>query len=380
MSAAPLRVGFDATAAAEPRPTGVGLSLAHLVRALRELTPAAGLELEVCYRLSRLRRRAHFLPGPARLFHERWSVLLARRLAVWHGADSRLPRFAGPALVATVHDLSARREGFSTPRFRATRERHWAAVAARADLVVTYTRAVRAEVARELGLAPERVAVVPLAPSEALAPPDAEAVRRAAREHLGERPYVLCLGELSRRKNTVGAVTAFAAAGAALGETALALVGPPGHGAEEALEAAERLGVAGRVRWLRYLPASEVAALLAGARALLFPTRYEGFGMPVLEAFRAGVPVVASDAASVVEVAGGAAVHAAPDDADALGRALVAVLEDPARAAELVARGRARLAAFTWERSAERLVAVYRAAAAGGPAPAFEAAPRAASS
>ncbi len=364
----PLRVGVDATAAAHPRPTGVGLSLAHLVAALRALAPDGGVSLEVCYRLSRLRRRAHFLPGPARLFHDRWSVLLARRLDVWHGADSRLPRFGGPALVATVHDLSARRPGFAPDRFRATRERHWAGVAARADLVITYTEAVRQEVGAELGVPLERIGVVPLAPTSALAAPDAQATRRA-RARLDDRPYVLCLGERSRRKNTAGAVAAFAAAGPALADHLLVLVGPPGHGAEETEAAIARHALAERVRVLEYLPAAEVAALLGGAAAFLFPTRYEGFGMPVLEAFRAGVPVVASSAPSVVEVAGGAALHRDPDDAEGLGAALGEAVRDRERAAALVAAGRQRAASFTWRRSAEGLLAVYRAAAAGGPAP-----------
>jgi glycosyltransferase involved in cell wall biosynthesis len=180
---------------------------------------------------------------------------------------------------------------------------------------------------------------------------------------------VLCLGERSWRKNTEGAVRALAAAGPALAKHALVLVGPPGHGAEAASEAVSRLGLAERVVVADYVARPEVAALLARADALVFPTRYEGFGMPVLEAFEAGVPVVASRDPSVLEVAGGAALHADADDVDALAAHLARVVEDRALRADLVARGRARAAAFTWDAAGKKLARVYRAARARAAAP-----------
>ncbi|MGE0710510.1 MAG: glycosyltransferase family 4 protein [Planctomycetota bacterium] len=364
----PLRVGVDASAAAVPQPTGVGLAIAGQVAALRRRPEIA---LDILYRLSRLKRRSAFLPGPSGVFHERWSLLLARRLDVFHGPDTRLPRFAGPALVTTIHDLSARRPGFASPGFRATRERHWADAAARASLLVTYTAAIASEVSRELSIPRERIAVVPLAPAGDAARPAPAAVEEARARHAGGDPYVLCLGELSARKNTATAVRAFAAA-SARGHRLL-LVGPMGHGADEVEAAVREAGLGERVARAGYLPAAEVAALLAGAAAFLFPTRYEGFGLPVLEAFAAGAPVVTSHDPAVLEVAGGAARHAPADDPRALGDALAAVLEDQAEATRLRAAGRARASAFTWERTAVRLLAVYEAARAGQPAPQWRA-------
>src|SRR5687768_17188520 len=160
-----LTIGFDLSCAATPRPTGVGLAAAHLARALREAAPGAGVDLQaLCRWTRRAGRRAHaaaLCGGPVRRFDDRWSLLLARRLDVFHGPDARLPAFRGPALVATVHDLSARRTGFADERFRRTREAHWREVTARADVIVTYTHAVKAEVAAGLGVPAERIAVVP---------------------------------------------------------------------------------------------------------------------------------------------------------------------------------------------------------------------------
>lgn len=352
----PLRVGLDASAAAVPQPTGVGLCIGELARAVGERRE---IDLSVLYRLSRAKRRAHFLPGAARLFHGRWSLLLARELDVFHGPDTRLPEFRGPALVATVHDFSARQPGFASSRFRATREEHWRRVAARADLVVTYTAAVRNEVQRELGIPLERIAVCPLAPTRQSLGATPEAVAAAQQKHAGGAPYVLVLGERSARKNTLNAVRAFAAAG--LEDHRLVLVGPRGHGVEELEDEVSRLGE--RVVQPDYLPAEEVAALLKGARVFFFPTRYEGFGMPLLEGFAAEVPVVTGDAASVLEVSGGAARSAASEDVEGLAKALEELSRDEELRREHVDRGRKRLRDFSWEASAERLETIYRAAA-----------------
>ena len=355
-----LSVAIDATAAAAARPTGVGRAIAELVAGLRA-APPAGSELEVVYRLSRWRRRRHFLPPPAGLFHDRLSWRLAQRVQVFHGPDARLPRFNGPRFVATIHDFSARRSDFAKERFRQTREAHWQGAAERAAAIVTYTEAIKREVVESLGVDPQRVAVVPLAPANA--PPTPQAIQ-AVRSKVGTDPFVLVLGEVSARKNTLGALLAFERA--QLGpRTKLVVAGPDGRFGEPFYLSPRRVALGDRLVRLPYLPAAEVGALLTLARALLFPTRYEGFGMPVLEAFAQGVPVVTSDDPSVLEVAGGAGWHADADDVEELAEALrQAVAEGPAREARVTA-GRLRAEGFSWARSASKLWDVYRAVAAG---------------
>jgi glycosyltransferase involved in cell wall biosynthesis len=352
-----LRVGLDASAAAVKKPTGVAVAIRSLAVALAALPAEEELTLEVLYRLSRVKRRSTFLPG-GRLFHPRFSILLARRLDVIHGPDARLPRLRGPALVATIHDLSVRKDArFAEESFRSTRARHWEDTVRRADRLVVYTEAVKRDVARELGFAAEKIDVVPLAPAGDVP------------LETPKRDHVLVLGELSARKNTLGAIRAFARArekSAAARSLGLLLVGPDGHGAAEIHDEIARQPFVKHAGWL---PDEELRAALASARVLLFPSRSEGFGLPLLEAFRAGVPVVASRDASLVEVAGGAALHADAADEEALAAHLVSVLEDAATAESLVARGRARAAEFSWERSARALAKVYRAARSANGAP-----------
>src|SRR5579872_6908597 len=161
-----LRVGLDASASAVKKPTGVAVAIRALAAALAALPATEEIELLPLYRLSRVKRRSTFLPG-ARVFHPRFSLLLARKLDVIHGPDARLPRLRGPALVATIHDLSVKKDArFSEASFVETRARHWADTAARADRLVVYTEAVKKDVVRELGFAAERIDVVPLAPAE----------------------------------------------------------------------------------------------------------------------------------------------------------------------------------------------------------------------
>ncbi len=352
-----LRVGLDASAAAVKKPTGVAVAIRSLALALRALPASEGVTLEVLYRLSRVKRRSTFLDG-AHLFHPRFSVLLARRLDVIHGPDARLPRLRGPALVATIHDLSVRKDArFAEESFRSTRARHWEDAVRRADRLVVYTEAVKQDVIRELRFPAERIDVVPLAPRIIPSAP------REPSESRGREPgHVLVLGELSARKNTLGALRAFARArelSAAVKGLELILVGPDGHGAEAVHDELRRSSFARHMGWIAD---DELRAKLTAARALLFPSRSEGFGLPLLEAFAAGTPVVASRDGSLVEVAGGAALHADADDVEGLARHLVSVVEDRAAADALVARGRARVAGFTWARSARALAATYRAA------------------
>jgi glycosyltransferase involved in cell wall biosynthesis len=129
----------------------------------------------------------------------------------------------------------------------------------------------------------------------------------------------------------------------------------PAHAA-----AITRAGLDGRVRWLGQVPRENLPALMSDADAVVYPSLYEGFGFPPLEAMAAGTPVVASNASCLPEVLGDAAMLVDPHDAAALGRALESALTDHALRQRLVAAGRARAATFTWERCAELTVEAYR--------------------
>jgi len=197
-----------------------------------------------------------------------------------------------------------------------------------------------------------------MAPGSAfVAPADAEAARRLVAERFGiDRPYVLVVGENSPNKSHATAIAAFAQAAA----PAYRLVLLHRLGRSGPLKRlASALGIADRVVWLTSAPGDEVVLLMQGAQVLMQPSRYEGFGLPVIEAMASGCPVIASDIPALREVSAGAAVLVPPGDADAFARALRQVLASPEHRRSLTEAGIVRARAFSWDRTARETSAVY---------------------
>jgi len=212
-------------------------------------------------------------------------------------------------------------------------------LARKAGLVLTVSEFSKRELVDALGAPPERVVVVPNGVDERFHPgADVESARMALRL---KYPYVLAVGTRIARKNLGG----LEAAARALVDRGVELVAA---GSARAYMRDE-----GRtpVRALGYVPEEHLPGLYAGAEALIMPSLYEGFGLPVIEAMASGTPVVAADRAALPEVAGGAALLFDPDDPDAAGAALERALDDPG---DLRARGLERAAGFTWRATAER--------------------------
>ena len=274
-----------------------------------------------------------------------------------------LPRTSA-ATVLTLHDV----QHIDLPRLFPAAERAWRRfaydrAARRASLVVTPSEHARTRGIEALGLDPERVVAIPHgidASRFSAAGKDDE--RLLADLRLPPR-FVVYPANLWPHKNHGRLVDALART--ADDELALVLTGET-YGRLPALEAhAERLGVAHRLRHLGYLPGAKVAALYRAARAMVFPSLYEGFGSPPLEAMACGVPVASSTRASLAEVVGDAAARFDPDDPAAIAAAIDRVTADESERARLIAAGRQRAAGFTWERSARAHVRAYERATAG---------------
>lgn len=312
----------------------------------------------------------HALPLPRRALVAAWErglgpAVPCGRDGLVHAFTPLAPPRRGRPLVVTVHDaVPWTHPDTLTARGVAWHRRAVERAAREADLLVVPTQAVADELRHHVGrrgavLAdPDRVLVVGEGVSGALvAPPEPVLTERAAALGLPDR-YLLTVATLEPRKGLAELVAALARPGAPA--LPLLCVGQPGWGGTDPRAVAASCGLGeGRVRVLGRVPDADLAVLLARATAVVVPSRAEGFGLPLLEAFAAGAPVVASRAAALVEVAGGAARHTDLDP-DALALALREVVEDDALRDHLVAAGRARAAAFTWEGAATRLWAAYR--------------------
>src|SRR5690606_8033110 len=155
----------------------------------------------------------------------------------------------------------------------------------------------------------------------------------------------------------------------------LVLTGGEGPAEQEVVDEITRLGLRSRVRRTGLIPRRDVMAIVRGAVAMVFPSRYEGFGLPVLEGMSVGTPVLASDAGALPEVAGDAACVLPVDEPEAWTAAMSRMLEDGAERQRLAAAGRARAASFTWSHTADRVFAAYRAVGRDAAAPAVPPAP-----
>lgn len=376
-----MRAVIDARPALDPRRTGVGHYTDRLLRHLPAADPDGEYVAWYLHARGLLRPRRFFpdVPGleehasrfPARVFGPLSTRLGWPRVStpfdVLLATNFVPPQTRRRGVVLVVHDLAFERFPETAPHHDARWRRRFASWLVAAESVIVPSSATRADLVDAFDVDATRVSVVPLGADRFArpAPGAVEAVRR--RLGVPEGPYVLFVGGIEPRKNLERLVRAFAAL---VGDVSGALVIAGGAvpwdpTADERLGAAiAGLPEAARSRVVRtgYVSAEQKTGLLAGATVLAYPSLAEGFGLPVLEGFAAGVPVLTSATSSLPEVAGDAAMLVSPD-VDAIAEGLRRLLEDAGLRERLVAAGTERVRAFTWGRCASQTAAVLHRAA-----------------
>lgn len=357
-----LTVALDATPLAGDR-TGIGVAVAGIIRALAS---RGDLDL-IGYGLtgSGWRQvRSHLPPGvrpargpmPAGALLRIWGSLSLPPVELWagrvdvvHGTNFVVPPALRARRLVTVWDLTA----VLYPELCTPTSRRYPQLVQRAidqgAWVHTGAQSVAAEIVDHFGADPDRIFVVP---------PGVDA-RATGTPTAGTQapPYILALGTVEPRKDFPGLVKAFDLIAREHPDVELWIAGPPGWGESRLSEALREARHSSRVRRLGWL--EDVGEVLRGAVLLAYPSVYEGFGLPPLEAMAAGVPVVATRAGSVPEVTGDAAVLVAPGDPAALAEGISRVLGDEALRAALIQRGHERVGKFNWEACASGLCDAY---------------------
>lgn len=359
-----MRVGIDATVMAQSRTTGIGRLIHSLVSAMAETD--ADHEFTLLYRPRSLKHarkiwkprdprfRIRFLGSPV----DRWTL---GRLDVFHSTYQRMPPSQGTTpYLGTLHDIY-----FASPAYAGdvATSRRWAAryrdVVRRSRLIMTLSEYSKREIVELLGAAPERVRVIVPAAAPAFRIRSANEIAAAQSRYGLQQPYILFAGGTDPRKNLSGALRAFALATQTLPpEICLAVVGAGQAG--DATRAALSTSLLSRVRFLGFVPDDDFAALMSGCRVFLFPTLFEGFGLPALEAMSCGAAVVTSSTTSLPEVCGDAAVLVDPSDAPALAAALIRVETDAVLRERLQRRGPERATRFSWRSAADHTLDLYR--------------------
>lgn len=238
----------------------------------------------------------------------------------------------------------------------------------RAQHVMTISQAVADDLQRLMGIAPERITVIPPGVRDGFVPGDPDEARRRVRDRWElSRPYLLTVGAIEPRKNLVTLLDALARLpGQVRDRYHLVVVGAPGWKRSAVRALAAPFVRDGTVRFLGYAPDAEMPSLYAGADLFVYPSLYEGFGIPVAEAMACGTPVVASDIPVLREVAGTAATYVAPTDGSAWARTIERVLGDAPLLDSMRALGVQRARAFSYDRSARRVLTVLERLASGG--------------
>ena len=362
---APLRIGVDGRAFASPA-GGVRRYVSELYGAMAHVAPdaeviAIGAREGIALPPRVVRRAA--VPFPTNLGWMAASLPLAvhgAHVSVFHAPAYTAPLWGVHPQVLTIHDVSyERRPDWNAYRNDRVRRAFYRRGALAADRIVTDSTFSATEIAAAYGIASDRIHVVPLAASAAFAPGRFDAARAPAGVRV---PYAIHVGDLHVRRNLITALTAILEVRAAGSPLRLVCAGID-RGVGDALRTAaaadpEALVLTG--------PVDEPALvnLYRGAALLVYPSLYEGFGLPVLEAMQTGIPVVTADCASMPEVAGGAALLVEPLDVGAWRDAIAAVWQDGDVRERLRAAGLARAAQFSWTRTAAETLAVLRQAAA----------------
>ena len=233
--------------------------------------------------------------------------------------------------------------------------------------VLTLSESAATDIATVYKVPREKITVVPLAARSLFRNiADPLRVKELRGQHGLDGPYILAVGNLQPRKNLTRLVEALARLPKSLRDLKLVLVGKAQWQQSAIYERVRELGLEDRVVFTGYVPDEDLAVLYHGSVALVYPSLYEGFGLPILEAMACGTPVICSNTSSMPEVAGDAAIMMDPTDVGAMAEAITQVAGDPRLRAQLAARGLRRNAAFTWRETARQTMEAYEKCAAHG--------------
>lgn len=350
-----MRVALD-TQSTVGRKTGIGLYTANLLAALRRTAPEHEyLELSL--------GRDATMRTDRRL---RWQQFDLPRRARSVGADLlHVTGFDAPLwkpcpVVLTVHDLIGLLFPANLPPVSRFYWAWWLPRSVRwADLIIADSEQTRRDLARLLGVPPGRVEVVHLGVGETFRPLQDRAALEEVRRKYGLPPeIILYVSTIEPRKGLDTLIAAYGAL-AADARHDLVIVGKKGWYTGPLFQQVESLGLGQRVHFTDYVADEDLPCLYNLASLFVYPSRYEGFGLPVLEAMACGTPVICSNAGSLPEIAGDAALTLPPDDVAALAGALGRALADEELRAQMRARGLEWVKNFTWEKTARRTVEIY---------------------
>jgi len=371
-----MRIAFDGTTL-RPARTGVGYYTEHLLRHLAtesvddEVIVISNRPLDTTAPLpANVRVVASSSRVPRLVWMQAIAPRLLRRLGadIAHFTNGMMPLAMSVPTVVTIHDMSLTMFPKYHPPRRVLLNRPLVDVAARrADAIITVSESAKRDIVRLYGSQAERIHVVHEAAAPSFQPiRDRHVLDRVRQRYRLADRFVLYVGTIEPRKNLPKLIEGFARRRNG-GEIPHQLVcaGPYGWLSRDIEDLIDRLRIEQSVRFTGYVPFDDLAALYSLAEMFVFPSLYEGFGLPVIEAMACGTPVITGHVAALTEVGGNAVEHVGHLNADSLGDAMVRLASDARRREELSSLGLQRAHTFSWQRAARETLKVYRLAVTG---------------
>jgi glycosyltransferase involved in cell wall biosynthesis len=370
-----MRVGLDAIPLATPR-TGVGHYTFELARHLALIAPSDEFELVSPFPFSAASvQTGDNLPSNLRIVHKKVNSLRRKWFALglplyirqsafdlFHGTNYEVPLWGRCPSILTIHDLSLLLHPQTHEEKQVHRgQRRLPMMARTASRIVTPSESVRREVCEHLHIKPSKVISIPEAPRDIFRPIPIEETIETRRRLRIEDEFILFVGTIEPRKNLLTLLKAFEEI---LRSTVLCpqlvIAGREGWLTNELFSQVKKSGVEDRLRFTGYLSDEDLRALYSSCRAFVYPSLYEGFGLPPLEAMACGAPVITSQIPAITETVGTRAARlVSPTDAQALARSIVELFENENERQHLSANGLQRAAQFSWERTARLTLEVY---------------------
>jgi glycosyltransferase involved in cell wall biosynthesis len=339
-----LRIALDATYSLGQSLSGVGVYSRELLNGLAATNFAEGWDW--FYRSQRY-LRAHLRKLPPNVRIRRLSSHKGDRSApLFHGLNQRLPELRFRRQIATFHDLFVLSGDYSTPEFRERFAAQAREAASAADLIIAVSAFTASQVEHYLNVPADRIRVI-----------HHGVLSRPVRPDIPREKIILCVGALQKRKNQTALVRAFRAAPP---DWTLVLAGSEGYEAQAVLREAADSPAHARIHVTGYISDAEIARWYAKASIFAFPSLDEGFGMPVLEAMAAGIPVIGGDRSSLPEICGHAAMLVDPASDEELAHAVNILTADENLRMKMIAAGKEHAAKFRWDAAVEKTIGVYK--------------------
>ncbi|MDD5066411.1 MAG: glycosyltransferase family 1 protein [bacterium] len=352
-----MKIGINATYAASDHPTGIGNYTINLIRHLARVDKKNEYILYYRYRTDEKK----FLQAgfPSRRFEPGLGFLMPDRLDLFHDPAFKYIRIGKSRSIVTVHDMVvALPEDYTSEKFKKTQTPKLMKALRRSDALITVSRFTRDELVRKLGVPEKKISVVHHGIDTLLFRTDKKPAGPPALYKL-PKEYILFVGNIEKRKNLIGLVTVFERVNKVHPGLHLLLIGRNGYGHETIRDRIRSSPRKDRIRMIDYVQSQDLPSFYRNARLFLFPSFYEGFGMPVLEAMACQCPVVTSGCSSLPEAGGRAAVYVNPFDTYDITNKTLNILENEKLRKKLIIEGLEHIRNFSWEATARNTVKVY---------------------